>query len=202
MASHPPLALDSWLISDTHFGHDNIRRLCGRPDDHEWRIHDAWKEMVRARDVIVHLGDLAYRGSDSYLKQFFVGLPGDKYLLPGNHDKKPNSWYERRGFTVLDCLLREIVLDRRTIRHTGFYWHDGQGRRILFSHYPDQQLLDWTINIHGHIHNNDYPAGCNPERDYRNISVEVTGYRPLRLRDVLCGEDGIHYASPRLSGNS
>lgn len=198
------LTLDTWMVSDSHFGHANMCKpdFGGRPDDHDWIMRERWQETVGRRDTVLHLGDLTYRGKPEYLNQVMHGLPGDKYLLRGNHDKQTAAFYARYGFTFLkDLLLEEFTTpEGRTIRHTGFYWHDPDGRRILFSHYPDQRRLDWTVNVHGHIHGNGYPPGCDETRDYRNISVEVVDYRPVRLRDVLYGEDGVHYLSRRAAG--
>lgn len=196
------ITLDTWLVSDSHFLHANIVRFCNRPQDHDWLMRERWIEAVGARDTVLHLGDLTYRGRDEEVRPILGGLPGDKYLLLGNHDKKTVSWYKRYGFTVLeDAILgRFETSEGRTIRHTGFYWTAPDGRRVLFSHYPDERMLDWSVNIHGHIHDNGYPAGCPADRDYRNISVEVVDYRPQRLGDILNGVDGVNYRSREAAG--
>jgi calcineurin-like phosphoesterase family protein len=202
-ASDLEITLDTWFTADQHFGHDNIQRFCNRPSDHYELMRDNWIESVGRHETIVHLGDLAYRGRDDYVVPMLRGLTGNKYLLRGNHDKKTNAWYERYGFTVLDDLLGNFETpEGRTIRHTGFYWHAPDGERILFSHYPDQQLLDWSTCVHGQIHQNGHSQGAPRDRDYRNISVEVVGYRPQRLRDILYGVDGVNYQSRIAAGDN
>jgi calcineurin-like phosphoesterase family protein len=60
------------------------------------------------------------------------------------------------------------------------------GRRVLFSHYPDvERIGQWDVNIHGHIHNSGYGHELDVNKDYRNISMEVMDYKPVKLWDVL-----------------
>ncbi len=85
-------------------------------------------------------------------------------MLRGNHDELTNNIYEALGYSIIPEFIQNI-----------------NGQRILFSHHPDEHRIDqWDINIHGHIHNHP-PRGV----EYINVSVEVIGYRPIRLQEVL-----------------
>lgn len=175
------LNLETWVTSDQHWSHHNIRRYQGRPEDHFEIMWERWNMRVGVKDTVLHLGDLVYGGDkklhDSYLK----GLNGKKYLVLGNHDKHTHAFYEKAGFTVLG---REGFLKVFPGLGPG-----GDFLLVRFSHEPDTHHLDWDINIHGHIHGNPYYSST-PNFDYRNISVEVTDYAPVRLKDVLNGTAG------------
>ena len=41
-----------WLITDTHFGHNNMVHLCGRPQNFTRLIMDNWRKMVANTDTI------------------------------------------------------------------------------------------------------------------------------------------------------
>ena len=77
-----------YYIADTHFGHDNIRRLSNRPfdtiEEMDKTIISNWNSRVTDEDDVYILGDFSYKSEDpiSYLKQ----LKGYKHLIVGNHD--------------------------------------------------------------------------------------------------------------------
>lgn len=186
------LTLDSWVTADSHFAHKNIQRYCDRPEDHFALMRRLWREQVQEDDIVLHLGDLVvYPKGEAW--RYLDGLPGQKYLLLGNHDKEQRSFYAKWGFTVLDRpeIHWQEVVDHRGRRHQNpcLYWHSPtDGKRILFTHYPDPARLDWSVNVHGHIHNDRRAYDSLPERDYRNVGVEVVDFAPQRLRDVLYGD--------------
>jgi calcineurin-like phosphoesterase family protein len=184
--------LDTWIISDTHFGHNNIIRFCNRPVYHDELMVVNWFQTVRPEDTVLHLGDVGF-GTDA--ARFLGGrlewnpdrareLPGKKYLIKGNHDTKADWYYEGFGFEIIEPF--------------GLWFPDpgvvgtDRMRMARFLHDPlDAKLNSPTFDarrdvfVHGHIHNNGYHPRCPEDIDYRNVSVEVMDYRPVRLRDVL-----------------
>jgi calcineurin-like phosphoesterase family protein len=56
-----------WFTSDSHFGHDAIRRLADRPfaslDEMDTALVDRWNGVVRPGDTVWHLGDFAHRSA-------------------------------------------------------------------------------------------------------------------------------------------
>lgn len=159
--------LDTFIISDTHFGHKNIIKYCDRPENHDEIMFNNWNKIVSDEDKILHLGDLTFK-SNAYID--LKSLTGEKYLLLGNHDHKSHDWYAENGFQVVPKRL---------------YFQHGD-RRILFTHYPEDRFdIPWHVNIHGHIHNNSWVVKKENGRLFVNVSVEVMGYMPIKLRDIL-----------------
>jgi calcineurin-like phosphoesterase family protein len=167
---------DTWIISDTHFGHKNIIGFCDRPRNHEDVMLSNWERTVQDGDTILHLGDVAFgRRADIYnWAKILDDLPGRKFLIKGNHDHS-SSIKIYRG--IFDEILQPFVQEFSDVK-------------FLFSHYPDEHISDeWDINIHGHVHNNpvDHIAGpiVNMDKLYENVSVEVINYTPIRLNSIL-----------------
>ena len=53
--SQPEVTINNiWIISDTHFEHDNIKKLCYRPADYNEQIIADWREKVKPTDVVLH----------------------------------------------------------------------------------------------------------------------------------------------------
>ncbi|MHA1338484.1 MAG: metallophosphoesterase [Promethearchaeota archaeon] len=204
---------DSYIISDTHFEHynlilyENIRKIyeIRNKKSIDLIMQENWNSIVKKDDIVFHLGDFAWRN----LKQWSESLNGYKIMLKGNHDHGKFSKYIKNGWNLIvdmvialdddleiielpspmpykmicNCLIKEIA-----------------GVRILFSHLPvyDDNFYDMKfnesrkrlqevfkkhkceINIHGHIHSKT--ANC--EVCY-NVSVEKTGFRPIKIKDFL-----------------
>lgn len=167
--SLPRLRMDSWIISDSHFGHDNIRKHYERPANHDFIIYDNWKKMVGSKDIILHLGDLTvwYGMKQSIWESACADLPGRKWMIKGNHDNRSDEFYEELGFRIVPPFTAKI----------GIF-------RIHFSHYPvDEKTDDFDFNFHGHIHNNVKDA--KQMEWHRNVSIETMNYRPIEIGDVL-----------------
>lgn len=187
------ITLDTWITSDQHWGHKRIAEYTNRPADHFELMRERWLEQVSPGDTVLHLGDLAVYADAETLRPYLRDLPGDKFLLFGNHDKMAPDFYSKFGFTVLGGKgvdRREFVDHRgRRKQMPCIYWHSPRdGKRILLSHYPDSDKHDWSVNIHGHIHNDSRAHDALPEHDYRNVSVEILDFGLARLEDVLYGD--------------
>ena len=148
-----------WLITDTHFDHENIGVYCDRPNGWEELIIRNWTRIVKPEDVVIHLGDVAV-GNKRELKTLLDSLPGTKILVIGNHDTHSAPWFMRNGFAFATDALAY------------------QG--VTFSHKPSDTLFDDTdINIHGHVHNTLW----TPHKEFsRLLAIEHAGYKPVDLR--------------------
>jgi calcineurin-like phosphoesterase family protein len=193
---------NTWVTSDTHFGHDNIVGFCLRPEDHEQAMIAEWRSAVPEDATLIHLGDLCYRGNGRFKNITAKELTpythldapkphlGRKLLIQGNHDRQRYSFYKQSGFNI----VKPFAIKWAQVEE-GCPCYDIMGEyRVSFSHYDwnaeedgPMQVNDWRI--HGHIHNNGYTRdGFVPFlRNHINISVEQTHYRPVNLELLLNG---------------
>ena len=139
-------------------------------------MQDNWRKLVQPEDAILHLGDLAvwYGSEQRDWLEMASTLPGKKFMLRGNHDRLKDSEFASYGFTIIPEFIQKI-----------------DGKRVLFSHYPDTTRDGWDINIHGHIHTGEYhleelpDVTANINRKWINVSVEVMDYKPIKLGDLI-----------------
>jgi calcineurin-like phosphoesterase family protein len=145
-----------FITSDHHFFHNNIIKYCNRPfrdyeEMNEFMIKK-WNEVVREGDIVIHLGDFAFRNK-AYL--ILPRLNGMVVLVRGNHDL---------NITREDGVI--IVEDRIIIGN------------LIFTHKPLEQIdiPEGFKNIHGHIHDKDSYFGVNvsvEKTNYTPIDIET-----------------------------
>ena len=169
----------TFLISDTHFGHEKTCTVFKREDGSPLRpfasaeemdeaMIKRWNDRVRPKDKVYHLGDVVM--SRKFL-HILDRLNGDKVLIKGNHDIfKMEDYYPRfrdiRGYHVLNGMI--------------------------LSHVPvhTDSIERFGTNIHGHLHANRVMkitwGGARTEIDprYHNVCVEHTDYTPISLEEV------------------
>ena len=151
-----------YLISYTHFDHENIISYCHRPYISKYEMNkcliENWNNTINKNDIVYFLGDWGFgRGSRpvSYWKR---RLNGKILSIKGSHDKRG------REYRVL-----------KTDNHTFLLIHDPNDAR---------NWKGWII--HGHVHNNQmdkYPF-INGYRKTINVGVELTGYKPISLDEL------------------
>ena len=164
------ITLDTWIISDTHFFHENIGRYCNRPENWQELIIRNWNELVAPDDTVLHLGDFSF-GKKSNFDLLIASLRGRLLLIQGNHDRFSRSYCETRGVTLIKSALHITLSDQV---------------KLVFSHHPVVPLDAGWINLHGHTHNlPPPPEGSNLGINHINMSVEVKQYRPWRLQDLI-----------------
>jgi calcineurin-like phosphoesterase family protein len=168
---------NTWATSDTHFGHENISRLCLRPPNVDLIMLDEWTKQVPTDAVLLHLGDVVYRGAYQEWEEIIAALPGRKLLVLGNHDKQKPEYYERCGFEIVKPFI-----------------HSWGNQVVSFSHYPlephEPRTVRDELRIHGHLHNSGYGwegdhAGSPARVGHCNVSVELTKYKPVNLGVLL-----------------
>lgn len=170
-----------YVISDTHFGHENIIHYCGRPFTNTTQMDETlianWNDVVRPEDHIYHLGDVTMWRGGRQVEERFIRLirrlNGHKRLIMGNHDHLPIRAYVEAGF--------------EKIRGAGQWYGNG----LLFSHYPvHPHDLGFRVkaNVHGHIHEKPAPPAVHTDggiKRYINVSVEAVNYRPVEIDSLV-----------------
>ena len=181
---------DTYIISDTHFGHSNIlkyepMRKVWLGDYPDRRLCELWNETIKPKDTVLHLGDYVWKGEE--IERYSKKLNGQKYLLRGNHDRGAQI-YLNNGFLE--------VIDYKSKGEAAYHIAQVEGLRILFSHYPiisdgfddvhwrtlskvfEEEECD--INIHGHVHSMML-GDCR----CINASLEMIAFAPIRLGTLL-----------------
>lgn len=174
--------MTTFFTSDLHFGHANIIGYCGRPattvDDMNTMLIDNWNDTVDPSDTVFVLGDVALGRIADTLPLVSL-LHGDKYLVPGNHDRCWNNtsprWakaYTEAGFTILPNLYH---LNKFLLCHFP-YSGDSRHKERYLEHRPKDEG-EWLL--HGHVHDTWKVNGRQI-----NVGVDVWDYKPVPL-DLL-----------------
>lgn len=173
-----------WIISDTHFGHENIIGYCNRPFDNALQMDDfmltAWNETVADQDIVYHLGDV-YMGAKG--REILPKLKGRKRLILGNHDNGKDQ--------NLHSNFQKIGVWRMWPEYGVLLTHVPVHASALTT--PRKEQPDGLINCHGHIHNKLVDPTVvwttadtwRMARDrYYNACVEWHNYKPFPIEQV------------------
>ncbi|MBP1919803.1 metallophosphoesterase [Youngiibacter multivorans] len=107
-----------YAISDLHLSLSGEKPMDVFSDvwkDHQQKIEDNWREIVRDSDTVLMAGDLSWSLRMDSGKQdldYLSGLPGRKILIKGNHD----YWW--KGITKLNSMYPDIDF----IQNNSFLW--------------------------------------------------------------------------------
>ena len=185
----------TWLVSDTHFGHDNIVGFCHRPEDHEQVMIAEWRRAVPDDATLLHLGDLCYRSNARFKNLTAKELTGArKLLIAGNHDRQRFSFYRDCGFKLARPFsIRVFPNQGYGMALTAPDDASTAAWTVSFSHYPwsveddGREMTDRDLRVHGHIHNNGYSRDKFVPflRNHVNLSLEQTKYTPVNLKLLL-----------------
>jgi len=161
-----------FLISDTHFGHNNICKFTNdngqklRPWDSSDEMDEAlienWNKIVKQNDKVYHLGDVVI--AKKHLSTLSK-LNGRKILIKGNHDIFPAKDYLE-------------------------YFKDIRGVHVLsgmiLSHIPihEESLARFSINVHGHLHSRRVMKDGIIDPRYFSVCVEQINFQPIEMSDL------------------
>jgi len=174
-----------WFTADTHFGHVNIVRYCGRPfntiEQHDRTLIDNWNARVAPGDVVYHLGDFGLpQGFDDgygYLCSVKARLNGQVHLVLGNHDKL----VEKVG-PLFNMFVTIHNVNTCRVSDTGA--SDGKRQYIFMSHYAHRTWKksghsSW--NLYGHSHGN---LADIPYLLQMDVGVDCCGFAPISYDEV------------------
>lgn len=152
-----------FFIGDTHFGHQGVLHFEPRHRpfttiaQHDAKLIEHWNAVVGKRDIVWHLGDLAW--SEASLLECVPQLNGRIRLVAGNHDLFSYHMYRAAG-------IEDI--------HGCVSWKRG----ILLTHMPTWIGDDrYAHNFHGHRHSKGVPDGW--EYTHICLSAEQTDLKPM-----------------------
>lgn len=163
----------TWFISDTHFDHKNIIRFCHRPfksvDEMNAIMLRNWNLAIAPEDLVYFLGDMSYgRGSRKPI-WWLERLTGRIIFIRGSHDHGIYS------YSILPNVLRVAKYEVIELNRIP----------VMLVHNP-ATITNWHgWIIHGHVH--DKWPFIDRVRKHINVSVDVTGYRPVKA-SVLAKE--------------
>lgn len=155
-----------YLIADTHFGEDAIRRYENRPFETVREMDEAlvrnWNAVVKDGDLVYVLGDFSSAGRE---REILERLAGRKILVKGNHDTASCREYREWGFEEAYDL--PVILD-------GFW---------ILSHEPlyVNENMPYA-NLFGHVHTS--PQYRTYSTQHYCVSAERIGYAPIALEEV------------------
>ncbi len=177
----------TFLVSDTHFGHNGVCHFLRKDGETKLRPWDTaeemdeemvkrWNERVKPTDKVYHLGDVVInRKALGIMRR----LNGDKVLIRGNHDIFRDDEY------------REHFRELRA-------YHVMNG--MILSHIPlhPDSLGRFGVNIHGHLHSDrvmktgktiEFGDGTFTPQEidtrYFCCCVEQTDFAPILFEDVI-----------------
>ena len=140
---------NTFLTSDTHFGHD--REFLWGPrgftnyKEHDTAVIENWNNIVTKDDIVYHLGDVML-GDNAYGISCLEQLNGQIKIIPGNHDT-PTRLELYKNLPNIEVLgLAEMIRYKKY----NFY----------LSHHPTMTsnlekapyLRMHLINLYGHTH--------------------------------------------------
>lgn len=171
--------INVFFIADLHFGHKNIigysRPQFDSLDDMHDTIIKNWNSVVKPKDVVYVLGDVAF-GKDNL--KYMQYLNGRKHLVMGNHDV-----YAIEEYTP----------------YFDHIWGCNNYKGCILTHIPiiESQFYRWKLNIHGHVHvkneeeikiegqvvqDGDITLSNNPK--YFNVCAEHINMTPIRWEEI------------------
>ena len=174
---------DIWIISDTHFGHENILKFTDKDgsfirgqlfdsiEQHDEYMIEQWNRYVKPGDLVYHLGDVFFGDKEKFLKNF-KKLHGRKRLIVGNHDDI--KWIAQKE------LFQKIMMCRMFPEHGLLLTHVPVHDTIIFE--GRFKNFDKPLNVHGHIHQNP-----SPTEKHKCVCVEQIDFTPIHIEDIRDG---------------
>lgn len=187
-----------WIISDTHFDHENIIKYCSRPYKNANQMTEdlvrRWNNRVKPGDLVYHLGDVGYmkgaqevKTEDTRMGRIIARLNGKKILILGNHDKSAKRMMEF-GF---DFACEAMVVRPDGVQRTVYMHHKPMSYLPVCGMEPGEGI-DYVL--HGHIHNSTPESRqehvskgelVHIPKFNINMSVEMWNYEPVPLAWVV-----------------
>ena len=169
--------MKTYITSDLHFGHANIKKFCPvsrerfseNPDEMNEAMIKEWNDIVEPEDTVYILGDVAFMPAMK-AALLLKRMNGRKILIEGNHDRKALKDINfQKCFAEIHKYL-DIVYN---------------GTKCVMFHYP---IAEWdqmhrgSVHFDGHLHGNP-----NSLDGYRalDVGMDATGCIVIELEDAI-----------------
>ncbi|KQO98919.1 metallophosphoesterase family protein [Leifsonia sp. Leaf264] len=183
------------VTSDHHWGHARIIEFASRPFTSTGQMNGElvarWNRAVAPHQRVIHLGDLAMGPLEESLA-LTGALHGDKYILPGNHDRvshafdegreieKKRGLYEKYGWTILDEVMEAEIGGRRVL--LSHYPYVGDSRKDI-ERYAELRPVDTGLPlVHGHTHATQATDGTHPRQFH--VGVDAHDFTPVPIKAI------------------
>ena len=174
-----------FFTSDTHFGHDFVRKICNRPwdtiEEHDKGLIDNWNSVVSNEDTVFHLGDFCFGGAPKW-KSIREQLNGHIILILGNHDMKNRTAGTDLLFDHVTFQMQVQIGDQTVyLNHFPF---------MCFSHADPKQYEKYNVQLFGHIHSGPLCNGTDTSRSsilyptQYDVGVDNNNYKPVSWEQV------------------
>ena len=156
----------TWFTADTHFGHENIIKLCKRPfktlEKMDAVLTKNWNARVKKNDTVIFIGDFCYKTADGLkAKDYIEKLNGYPVFIRGNHDQN----------NTMDTRIISLVLEIAD-------------KEVFCVHSPEDFSSAYSLNLVGHVHQT-----FKVRRIYNthlvNVGVDVWRYHPVEITEIL-----------------
>lgn len=172
-----------FFTSDTHFHHTNILRFCNRSfktvQEMDEELIKRWNEKVGPDDIVYHLGDFAWGGSEVW-NSIIPRLNGHIHLIVGNHDEKNLRQGYMHYFESVEYQQHIYV----------------EGKSIYLNHYPFLTFggvyrgKESCWQLFGHVHTQKGSSGKDKGRlqylfpTQYDVGVDNNDYAPVSFAEV------------------
>lgn len=184
-----------WMWSDLHLGHENMYKFLNEDgtklrnwetmEEAEEYMVQEYNKLVKPQDTVYFLGDISSKNTvaDKFFKNI---VKSRRVLICGNHDNRLGAKFWLKHFDDLrGCYNLSQSEDRTNYLLTHIPVHSdskGKFKRCIHGHIHSQQVRKKfpIVDEYG------YPSTAS-ELDpwYKNVSVEVIGYRPLNFDEIV-----------------
>ena len=152
--------MSSFIISDLHFGHENLcRNLRGMSaEENDALLIQRWNNIINKHDKVWILGDITL-DKPELIKNIISQLCGFKEVILGNHDTP------RCVKALIECGCKVSAYEKV--------------HNLLLTHIPihPSQLINIDGNVHGHIHLGEHFNAIDDKR-YYNVNCELVKLFP------------------------
>lgn len=169
-----------FFTSDMHYGHANVIKYANRPfknvDEMDQTMIVQWNAVVKPSDTVYVIGDVSFYKDVNRTIGIISALPGQKWLVFGNHDK--NLRKEKR---FLDLFVKAV--DLLEIKVPDVDGHGGN-QPITLCHYAmkvwnKSHFGSWQLYGHSHGSLPDDPRSLSFD-----VGVDCWNFTPVSYEQV------------------